>query len=987
MSHHSPSTRESASSAELDPQRCRHELEAARARIAELEDSGRLLAGEARVLEAVAQGISLRELLDSICRLIEDISRGALCSIVLVDRAENQLRHGAAPSLPESFNCAIHGRPIVPDAGPCGMAAFTRQQVVSADISVDDRWDAHQWRELAAAHGIRACWSTPILASDGTAEATFAVYWREPRSPTDLDQRLIRQATHLAAVVIKHSEAVTAHQQSEQRLRSIADTIPGLVWSVEPDGEVDFLNQRWRDYTGLSLSDAQGWGWRVAIHPDDLGRIEDYWRQVLGSGSPGEFEARLRRHDGVFRWFLFRAVPLRDATGRVTKWYGQNVDIHDRRCAEEALQAAKARFEGILAIADDAIIAVDSDQRILLFNRGAERIFGYASSAILGRPLSTLLPERFAAMHDRHLETFARSPEISRSMAQRNEVFGRRKDGSEFPAEASISKLTQGDDVVFTVILREITERRRLENRLRQSERNLAEGQRLTKTGSWTLDFRTGETDWSVETCRIFGFPDPPPSPHYNAFRARVRPEDRAAVDNGLRESFETGEPRPLEYIFILPDGTEKHIETISQPVRDETGAVVRLMGTVMDVTARKRTEATLRAAELLARGQLNALTRTLDALALEAEPDRIREHVLRTIAEQLSAHSCSVWQREPDTGLMTFACALENDRLVTGHEHTIASISPSLRIEDIWPWPEVFRTGKPYLLEDIRQGPDFPWREHVLKLGIVTILIVPMLVAGEVHGVIGIRFTRARSFQAEEMELAQALANQAMLAMQLNRLSAESRRTAVIAERNRMARDIHDTLAQGFTGVIVQLEAAGDASSKGLAEDANAHMHRAAELARESLKEARRSVRALRPQALEEMSLGAALGDMISKMTAGTNLAATFSVRGTPLALPPAWEENLLRVGQEVLTNTLRHTRAKTFIATLSFQPSEIQLSMRDDGCGFDPTRKSDGFGLTGMRERVESMGGAMALKSENGAGTAVSIVLPLPSPSKVSV
>jgi PAS domain-containing protein len=103
---------------------------------------------------------------------------------------------------------------------------------------------------------------------------------------------------------------------------------------------------------------------------------------------------------------------------------------------------------------------------------------------------------------------------------------------------------------------------------LRQSERNLAEGQRLTKTGSWILDYKTGNTDWSVETCRIFGFPDPPPSPHYSEFRARVRPEDREAVDRGLRESFETGEPRPLEYIFILPDGVRKNIETISQPVK-----------------------------------------------------------------------------------------------------------------------------------------------------------------------------------------------------------------------------------------------------------------------------------------------------------------------------------------------------------------------------------------------------------------------------------
>src|SRR5439155_1972369 len=278
------------------------------------------------------------------------------------------------------------------------------------------------------------------------------------------------------------------------------------------------------------------------------------------------------------------------------EFVGAVMDITERKKSQDALRAAKARFEGILEIAEDAIISVDSDQRILLFNRGAEKVFGYAPAEVIGQSLDLLLPKRFVHAHRAHIEAFGKSPEVSRSMAKRRAVFGRRKEGNEFPAEASISKLDSGNEVVFTVILRDITEQKRMENRLRQSEQNLAEGQRLTRTGSWILDFQTGNTDWSLETCRIFGFPDPPPSPHYSEFRARVRPEDRDGVDRALRESFETGEPRPLEYTFILPDGVSKAIETISHPAKDETGAVVRLMGTVMDVTERKRVQETLRA-------------------------------------------------------------------------------------------------------------------------------------------------------------------------------------------------------------------------------------------------------------------------------------------------------------------------------------------------------------------------------------------------------
>jgi signal transduction histidine kinase len=329
------------------------------------------------------------------------------------------------------------------------------------------------------------------------------------------------------------------------------------------------------------------------------------------------------------------------------------------------------------------------------------------------------------------------------------------------------------------------------------------------------------------------------------------------------------------------------------------------------------------------------------------------------------------------------FEFAFEEGKLLTKSDAALAKISPALKIEQVWRWPEIFRTGKPGVMEDIRQGPSFPWRDHVISLGVVTILIVPMLIAGQVEGVIGIRFTQKRSFRADEMDLAQALAHQAMLACQLRRLSRQSRQAAVAAERNRMARDIHDTLAQGFTGVIVQLEAVEEAMSQGLAAKAGECLTRAGALARESLREARRSVRALRPQRLEENDLCEALQSVIRELTAGTSVRAEFSVCGQPPELPPEWEENLLRVGQEVLTNVLRHAQASKFNARLTFSQGEIRWSLRDNGRGFDPAGRHDGFGLQGMRERVQGMGGRLSIESARGQGTTISIVLPLANTS----
>jgi formate hydrogenlyase transcriptional activator len=141
-------------------------------------------------------------------------------------------------------------------------------------------------------------------------------------------------------------------------------------------------------------------------------------------------------------------------------------EIAERKRAEEAVRAAKARFEGVLEIAQDAIISVDSNKRIILFNQGAEKVFGYPQAEVIGRPLDLLLPQRFESVHRKHIEDFARSPDVARMMGQRREVAGRRKDGGEFPAEASISKLDLGGELVFTVILRDINERKRTEQRL-----------------------------------------------------------------------------------------------------------------------------------------------------------------------------------------------------------------------------------------------------------------------------------------------------------------------------------------------------------------------------------------------------------------------------------------------------------------------------------------------------------------------------------------
>ena len=193
------------------------------------------------------------------------------------------------------------------------------------------------------------------------------------------------------------------------------------------------------------------------------------------------------------------------------------------------------------------------------------------------------------------------------------------------------------------------------------------------------------------------------------------------------------------------------------------------------------------------------------------------------------------------------------------------------------------------------------------------------------------------------------------------------------------MARDIHDTLAQGFAGVIMQLEAAEKAIEHHRPKQADEHLRWAGGLARKSLSEARRSVHALRPQALKKENFWDALKDMIKSITVGTALHPSFKIQGKISRLSPVWQENLLHIGQEALTNTLKYAHARHFRARLICNARGVRLELRDNGAGFEIKDRHDGLGLTGMRERVEQMNGKLEITSAHGKGTKVVVALPL--------
>jgi PAS domain S-box-containing protein len=164
-------------------------------------------------------------------------------------------------------------------------------------------------------------------------------------------------------------EILRQTKQSEATLKRFIDTIPALAWCNLPDGSNEFCNQRWHDYTGLSPQEALGWGWNVTVHPDDLERLTVKWQALLATGEPGEIEARLRRHDGEFRWFLFCAEPSRNELGDVVRWYGTNTDIEILKRAEEKLRQDEIELQQVVDTIAQLVLFLSPEGRALHANR------------------------------------------------------------------------------------------------------------------------------------------------------------------------------------------------------------------------------------------------------------------------------------------------------------------------------------------------------------------------------------------------------------------------------------------------------------------------------------------------------------------------------------------------------------------------------------------------------------------------------------------
>src|SRR5437016_5570696 len=306
-----------------------------------------LLAGENRILEMLAKGDSLADILDLLCLLVEEQSTGVLASILLMDANGRQLRHGGAPNLPKAYTEAIDGAFIGNSVGSCGTAAYRAEQVIVSDIATDPLWA--DFRDLALAHSLRACWSTPIFSSEGKVIGTFAMYYREPRSPSSREQDTIRHITHLAGVAIQRKLAESARRESEAYLAEAQRLSHTGSWAWAPaTGEIRYWSEE--TYRVLGFDPHAGpprfETFFQRLCSEDQDRVRELFENAVREKGDFETDYRIIHPRGAIKYIHAVGHPVSDEAGHLVEFVGTVIDVTESKRAEEALRASEQVARG-----------------------------------------------------------------------------------------------------------------------------------------------------------------------------------------------------------------------------------------------------------------------------------------------------------------------------------------------------------------------------------------------------------------------------------------------------------------------------------------------------------------------------------------------------------------------------------------------------------------------------------------------------------------
>lgn len=424
-----------------------------------------------------------------------------------------------------------------------------------------------------------------IMDIDTHQQAEAALRQAKAELETRVAERtaeLTQANAQLQAQLLHRQQIESALKQSAQEIQDLYDNAPCGYHSLDHEGRFIRINNTELQWLGYDRDEIIGKKFTDLLLPESLPIFQANFPQFKQQGWIENLEFHLICQDGSSLPVCLSATALKDISGNFIMSRSIIFNISERKRTEVALKTSQVRFAGIVEIAKDAIISVDANQRITLFNQGAEAIFGYTSEEILGQPLDLLLPERFVTPHRRYMSGFAHSDGKARRMGERSEIFGLRKDGSEFPAEASISRLNLGNETLFTAILRDISDYKQAEATLSQLAAIVesSEDAIISKSLDGTI------TSWNASAQKLYGYT---PGEAIGRSISLLLPADKLDEEAQFLERLQQGEHiQHYETVRKRKDGTVVDISLTVSPIKDATGKIIGASKIARDITQQR---------------------------------------------------------------------------------------------------------------------------------------------------------------------------------------------------------------------------------------------------------------------------------------------------------------------------------------------------------------------------------------------------------------
>ncbi|QEH38459.1 Sensor histidine kinase TmoS [Aquisphaera giovannonii] len=765
-----------------------------------------------------------------------------------------------------------------------------------------------------------------------------------------------------ATDITERKLAEEAVRQSEARYRALAEAMPFVVWQTDPAGRSEYANAFTFDYTGLTPDEFGDRGWLSIIHPDDAPTLLGRWERSLGTGEPVEVEYRMRRAaDGEYRWFHSVGSPIRDAAGRVVKWVGASIEVHDRRTAEQALRESEARFRAVVESDMVGIGFWRSDGTITDANDTLLRMLGYGREDVAAGAVRypDITPPEYRQADDRAVAEIAASGGCT--PFEKEYV---RRDGGRIPVLIGAACLPDDPDRGPFFAL-DITAQKRAEEALRESERRFRQLADAMPQVVWTAG-PDGEIDYLNR--RWTEYTGQPQTAGNAGWGLILHPDDAPQANARWEASRRGGEPFEME--IRLLDSRERSyrwhlIRTVA--VKDGAGRVARWFGTATDIDGQKRAEASSR-----------YLAEASAALAGVADYEGTLRKVV-DLAVPYFADWSAVDVADGGGRLRRLAVAHQDAaRVALAHE----------LMRDYPPDPDaptggyaVLRTGRPELIADVtddmlvRGARDGRHLGLIRSLGLKSCLCVPLAVSGQPLGVLTFATAESgRRYDEADLALATDLAHRAAVAVENTRLyqalrDADRRKDEFLAT---LAHELRNPLAPIRNGLQIMDMAAGDPQ---LVDEARALMERqVAHMVRliDDLMDISRITRGklvLRKERVELATVIRAAVDTSRPLIEASGHELSLTVPPRPIVLD-ADPTRLAQVFSNLLNNAAKYTEPGGDIALIAGrQGGDVVVTVRDNGVGIPPEMLPHVFGMFTQVDRSLE-------RSQGGLGIGLSLV-----------